>query len=213
MRRSKLKSDDSCTAGTGALIIFIAMILVSSIIVATLIGVTEKITQRTDRTAEDARMKNVNTIIITGAWVYDSFDDMLFMMEFGPAGEAVNRVDVSYVLTCTDKDGTFNFRAAVLGDSRTATGQQGSDIFVWEVGTPGPGTNGHTMVDNFQPGGIYMFTLDGGTQDEPFSDECGPVYLDNEGISANLYLHIPNGMSTHQVLTLSNGREIGSPII
>ena len=111
------------------------MILVSSIIVATLIGVTEKITQRTDRTAEDARMKNVNTIIITGAWVYDSFDDMLFMMEFGPAGEAVNRVDVSYVLTCTDKDGTFNFRAAVLGDSRTATGQQGSDIFVWEVGT------------------------------------------------------------------------------
>lgn len=208
MRRSKLKEEDSCTAGTGAMIVFIAMILVSSIIVFTLVNATERLTQRTDRTAEDARMKIVNTVIITGAWVYDSYDDMLFMMEFGPAGEAVERLDVIYVLTCTDQDGTFNFRSAALGDSRG-----GSSIAVWEVGTPGPGETGHTMVNNFQPGGIYMFTLDGGTQDDPTSDECGPVYLDSEGISANLYLHIPNGMSTHQILTLSNGREIGSQII
>ena len=63
MRRSKLKEEDSCTAGTGAMIVFIAMILVSSIIVFTLVNATERLTQRTDRTAEDARMKIVNTVL------------------------------------------------------------------------------------------------------------------------------------------------------
>ena len=56
-------------------------------------------------------------------------------------------------------------------------------------------------------------SLDGGTQADPTDDKCGPVHLDTEGINANLWLHIPNGPSTQQELSLSNGREIGSQII
>tara|TARA_B100000683_G_scaffold51790_1_gene49558 strand:- start:781 stop:1392 length:612 start_codon:yes stop_codon:yes gene_type:complete len=203
-----MKSNDDGAVGMGALIVYVGTIILAILISFTLLNLTEKLSQNTQQTAEDVRRDSVNSIIITGAWVYDNYDDMLFMMEFGGAGEPISRVDVQYVLTCTEDDGTFNYRSAVLGDS-----QGGSPIHVWEVGSDGPDTPGFTNVDNFQPGARYFFTLDGGTQADPTEDKCGPVHLDEEGISANLYMHIPNGPSTHQILTLSNGREIGSSII
>jgi len=208
MRRNHMKSNDDGAVGMGALIVYVGTIILAILISFTLLNLTEKLSQNTQQTAEDVRRDSVNSIIITGAWVYDNYDDMLFMMEFGGAGEPISRVDVQYVLTCTEDDGTFNYRSAVLGDS-----QGGSPIHVWEVGSDGPDTPGFTNVDNFQPGARYFFTLDGGTQADPTEDKCGPVHLDEEGISANLYMHIPNGPSTHQILTLSNGREIGSSII
>ena len=208
MRRNLLKSNEEGAVGTGALIVYVATIILAIVISFTLLNLTEMLSQNTQQTAEDVRRDSVNSIIITGAWVYDNYDDMLFMMEFGGAGEPVARVDVQYVLTCTQDDGTFSHRSAVLGDS-----QGGSPIYVREVGSDGPDTPGFTNVDNFQPGARYFFTLDGGTQADPTEDKCGPVHLAEEGISANLYMHIPNGPSTHQILTLSNGREIGSSII
>jgi len=203
-----MNSSDDGAVGMGALIVYVGTIILAILISFTLLNLTERLSQNTQQTAEDVRRDSVNSIIITGAWVYDNYDDMLFMMEFGGAGEPISRVDVQYVLTCTEDDGTFNYRSAVLGDS-----QGGSPIHVWEVGSDGPDTPGFTNVDNFQPGARYFFTLDGGTQADPTEDKCGPVHLDEEGISANLYMHIPNGPSTHQILTLSNGREIGSSII
>lgn len=209
MRRNRVKSDFHCAVGIGAMIVFIGIILLTAIISFTIINVTEKIAQDSQRSAEDVRRDVANSVIITGAWVYDNYDDMLFMMEFGATGDPLAREDVLYVLTCTEDDGDFFYRSAALGNSNG-----GSPIYVWEVGSDGPVNNPtFTNVNNFQPGARYFFTLDGGTQAAPGGDQCGPVHLDTEGISANLWIHIPNGPSTHQILTLSNGREIGSQII
>ena len=209
MRRLRQNSDENCTIGMSAMIMFITAILLAAIISFTIIRLTEGIAQDSQNTAEDVRRDVANSVIITGAWVFDNYDDMLFMMEFGATGDPIAREDVLYVLTCTENDGDFFYRSAALGNSNG-----GSAIYVWEVGTEGPVNNPtFTNVDNFQPGARYFFTLDGGTQLNPGDDKCGPVHLDTEGISANLWLHIPNGPSTQQILSLSNGREIGSQII
>lgn len=210
MRRSLINSDKNCAIGVGAMIVFIAMILLGTIIAFTIINITEQIGQQTEKTSEDTRRDFVNSVIITGAWVYDNQDDMLFMMEFGLTGDPIVREDVWYVLTCTEPDGTYHYRSAPLGDS-----QGGSPIYVWPVGDDGPGSQGFTNVNNFQPGARYFFTIDGGTQASPggAAGECGPPHMDTHGIDANLWLHIPNGPSTHQILSLSNGREIGSQLI
>lgn len=208
MRRLRQNSDENCTIGMSAMIMFITAILLAAIISFTIIRLTEGIAQDSQNTAEDVRRDVANSVIITGAWVFDNYDDMLFMMEFGATGEPIAREDVLYVLTCTEADGDFFYRSAALGDSNG-----GSAIYVWEVGTDDPGTAGFSNVNNFEPGARYFFTLDGGTQANPGGDECGPVHLDREDIDARLWLHIPNGPSTHQILALSNGREIGSQLI
>ena len=207
MRRLRKNSDENCTIGMSAMVLFITTILLAAIISFTIIRLTEEIGQDSQNTAEDVRRDVANSVIITGAWVYDNYDDMLFMMEFGATGDPIAREDVLYVLTCTESDGDFFYRSAALGASNG-----GSPIWVWEVGSERP-TNTANNVQNFQPGARYFFTLDGGTQADPTDNKCGPVHLDTEGINANLWLHIPNGPSTQQVLSLSNGRVIGSQII
>ena len=208
MRRLRTDSDIKAAVGLGAMIIFIGMILLSAIVSFTIIHITEELAQDSQNTAEDVRRDFANSVLITGAWVYDSFDDMLFMMEFGATGDPISRADVIYVLTCTEPDGTFHYRSAALGNSNG-----GSPIYVWRVGDDSPGDPGYSNVNNFEPGARYFFTLDGGTQTTPSCGQCGPVHLDTHGITANLWLHIPNGPSTHQILALSNGREVGSQII
>ena len=209
MRRLRQTNDDDCTIGISAMVMFITSVMLAALISFTIIRLTEGIAQDSEKAAEDVRRDVANSVIITGAWVFDNYDDMLFMMEFGATGDPIAREDVLYVLTCTESDGDFYYRSAALGASAG-----GSPIYVWAVGTDGPINNPtFANVDNFQPGARYFFTLDGGTQGDPTDNKCGPVHLDTEGINANLWLHIPNGPSTHQILSLSNGREIGSQII
>ena len=210
MRRLRIDSDIKGAVGLGAMIIFIGMILLSAIVSFTIIHITEELAQDSQNSAEDVRRDVAYCVLIPGAGVYVNQDDMLFMMEFGATGDPISRVDVMYVLTCTEPDGTFHYRSAALGDS-----MGGSPIYVWRVGDDDPNSAGFTNVNNFEPGARYFFTLDGGTQASPggAAGECGPPHLDTHGITANLWLHIPNGPSTHQILSLSNGREIGSQII
>ena len=133
MRRKRVKSDIHCAVGIGAMILFIGMILLATVISFTIINLTERLSQESQNTAEDVRRDVANSVIITGAWVYDDYDDMLFMMEFGATGDPLAREDVLYVLTCTEDDGDFFYRSAALGNSNG-----GSPIYVWEVGSDGP---------------------------------------------------------------------------
>ena len=75
MRRSRIKNDENCTVGTGALIVFVSMVLLATLVTFTLVKITEEIAQSTQKTSEDVRRDVVNSVIITGAWVYDNQDD------------------------------------------------------------------------------------------------------------------------------------------
>ena len=87
LRRNRIISDEECAMGIGAMIVFVGIILFTSIVSFTIIHITEELTQNSQNTAEDVRRDVANSVIITGAWVYDNYDDMLFMMEYGATGE------------------------------------------------------------------------------------------------------------------------------
>ena len=206
--RRRIRDEAEGAMGLGALILLVAMIILALVVGSTMVLMHEKISQTTTATMEDTRRESVNSVVVVGGWVYDNHDDMLFLMEFGSSGEAVARSDVIYTLSCTDSSGNYFYRSAALGNSAG-----GSTIYVWQVNQPGPGEPGYTLVNNFAPGERYFFTLDGGTIAAPGGAQCGPIHLAQEGINGDMWLHLPNGMSTHQEIALSNGRVIGSEII
>ena len=208
MKEENFIEDKIAAIGLGALIVFIGSIMLAATVGVSLILLHEQMTQQATKTMEDTRREGVNTVIIVGGWVWDEWDDMLFMMEFGSSGDAVERLDVWYQLSCTEPDGDFFYRSAALGETNG-----GSEIYVWEVGDPSPGQPGYAITNNFEPGKRYFFTLDGGTTAVPNSLSCGPVHLAANNIDADLWLHLPNGMSTHQTLSLSNSNVVGSQII
>ena len=72
MRRLRMDSDIKAAVGMGAMIIFIGMIMLSAIVSFTIIHITEELAQDSQNTAEDVRRDFANSVIITGAWVYDN---------------------------------------------------------------------------------------------------------------------------------------------
>ena len=64
MRRNRIISEDECSMGTGALIVFVAMVMLASIITFTLINITEQISQHTQQASEDVRRNSVNLSLI-----------------------------------------------------------------------------------------------------------------------------------------------------
>ena len=72
MRRLRMDSDIKAAVGLGAMIIFIGMILLSAIVSFTIIHITEELAQDSQNTAEDVRRDFANSVLITGAWVYDN---------------------------------------------------------------------------------------------------------------------------------------------
>ena len=72
MRRKRVKSDIHCAVGIGAMVLFIGMILLATVISFTIIHLTERLSQDSQNTAEDVRRDVANSVIITGAGVYDT---------------------------------------------------------------------------------------------------------------------------------------------
>ena len=49
MRRSRIKNDENCTIGTGALVVFVSMVLLATLVTFTLVKITEEIAQSTQK--------------------------------------------------------------------------------------------------------------------------------------------------------------------
>ena len=66
MRRLRNNSDEDCTIGMSAMVMFISTILLAALISFTIIRLTEEIGQNSQNTAEDVRRDVANSVIITG---------------------------------------------------------------------------------------------------------------------------------------------------
>ncbi|MGB0726206.1 MAG: hypothetical protein ACPGQO_05405, partial [Candidatus Poseidoniaceae archaeon] len=109
---------------------------------------------------------------------------------------------VEWVLWCVEDDDTLHYRSGTVDDWPFQT------FSIWEVGTEPTDT-----VTELESGARYFFGIDGGTNGAGAGGaECGPIFLHQQGISATLSVHIPDGGSTTQ--TLEIGRfEVGAPVI
>jgi archaellin len=116
--------DDLGSIGIGAMIVFIALILVAAVASAVIIQTGEKLQQNAQQTGSDTQEEIGGKISIITVWVGDqsdcdtdddtvgSADDLLdkcitLVYELAAGSEPMNEADVIWTITCDDGSGTM----------------------------------------------------------------------------------------------------------
>ena len=204
----RAKHNDDGAVGFDLMITYVGIVIMMIVIGSTAVGMVEKMGQQTQHTALDANKEAGTKMIVVGAWVEDGYDDFLFMIEYQSQGKNVLAEDVEWVLWCVEDDTTLHYRSGTIDDWASGPSIPGGFGSIWEVGTEPSDT-----ITELESGARYFFGIDGGTNGAGIGDdECGPRFLHQNGISATLSVHLPDGGSTTQILEI--GRfEVGAPVI
>ncbi|MAT49373.1 MAG: hypothetical protein CMA27_06035 [Euryarchaeota archaeon] len=123
------KSDTCASTGVGAFVIFIAIIIVSSVTMATITITIQKISESVEKNSDDIENEFTGTIAIEGAWLSKQSDcdgdeptsggglnDKCITLIFSLAAGSniVNEYDVNWAINCNSNDdftsitGTFD---------------------------------------------------------------------------------------------------------
>ena len=183
------KKDEDAALGIGAMIVFIAFVLVAIIMVSILISVTEKLAQKPPDAGFDVLPGTGNRIDIIDITIDDeNADEYTFIMAYHSADEEVlSFTDVQVLMMCDDGAGGIHEYGSTLN------GMVGGDSLDLSDGST---TN--TFVD----GGLYLIDLDQGLGG---SNDCGPSDLRNSGVDiVEFFFFVQGGATTHERLDIIN---------
>ena len=104
MKRNEMKnenSDNIAAMGIGAMIVFIALILVAAVASAVIIQTAEKLQQNAQATGEGTKDAMASKISIINVIVTDAGNTEITMtFELAPGSDVVDEADVSWVAAC-----------------------------------------------------------------------------------------------------------------
>jgi flagellin FlaB len=137
------ESNDWGSIGIGAMIVFIALILVAAVASAVIIQTGEKLQQNAQQSGSDTQQEISGKISIITVWVGDQgtagAEEITMVFELAPGSEPIADTAVHWAVICDDGAGTAS---VVDGDLSAATELDGA-----------------TAVATFDPGETYMIDL------------------------------------------------------
>ena len=187
--RNEIQEDKIAAIGIGAMIVFIALILVAAVAAAVIIQTAEKLQQNAQKTGDDTADNMAGKIMIMQGNVanggtghlaaHPAGESFMFMVRLAPGSDTTTLNTITFQLFCT--------AGVVEGIMGTAG-----------MGTAALMTAHGAAITSLTPGLGYMFWIDGndGTTD------CSPDNPTDNSIE--LYLHVGNGGTTFETLTIDN---------
>ena len=137
------ENDDWGSIGIGAMIVFIALILVAAVASAVIIQTGEKLQQNAQQSGSDTQQEISGKISIITVWVGDQgtagAEEITMVFELAPGSEPIADTAVHWAVICDDGAGT---PSVVDGDLSASTELDGA-----------------TAVAQFDPGETYMIDL------------------------------------------------------
>jgi len=137
------ESNDWGSIGIGAMIVFIALILVAAVASAVIIQTGEKLQQNAQQSGSDTQQEISGKVSIITIWVGDQgtagAEEITMVFELAPGSEPIADTAVHWAVICDDGAGT---PSVVDGDLSAATELDGA-----------------TAVAQFDPGETYMIDL------------------------------------------------------
>ena len=189
MRRNKdFENDEIGSIGIGAMIVFIALILVAAVASAVIIQTGEKLQQNAQQTGSDTQQEISGKITVNSVFVYDPDASFLLYFETAPGSEILDEETTDFQLTCEDDAG--NEYQYVSGDFTDATDVD--DVDGNAVGN-----------DDLRPGINYALVMTATVGAGATLNDCSAT---NVGINSEitLWIHVEGGGSTYETLYISD---------
>jgi flagellin FlaB len=122
------KSDNLAAIGIGAMIVFIALILVAAVAAAVIIQTAEKLQQNAQATGDDTQEQMSTKVVLLSTVISDmtgGSENLFSTFELAPGSEPIQGDDIAYTVICdnagaaTFADGEFNGATLHTGDGAT----------------------------------------------------------------------------------------------
>ena len=185
MKNNKnIQKDEIGSIGIGAMIVFIALILVAAVASAVIIQTGEKLQQNAQQTGSDTQQEISGKITINSIFVFGNANAYLVYFESSPGSEILDETTVRYQMTCEDTAGpTYQY---VAGTFTLAT--QVDDVGGAALG----------VANDIDPGSNYAIILDASAVGATVGD-CSATNVGVNG-EVTLWIHVDGGGSTYETL-------------
>ncbi|MEC7113130.1 MAG: hypothetical protein VXW72_06285 [Candidatus Thermoplasmatota archaeon] len=198
-----MENDNLAAIGIGAMIVFIALILVAAVAAAVIIQTAEKLQQNAQSTGDDTTDEMSGKVQILNVFVDDPDDSFVLYFRLAAGSDDTADVDILWQVFCEDPDGTTGNPAtgAPVTDRLAGDFRPGNADSIIPLSS-----STATATDIAEAGVAYRISLEVDDDDANAADrqDCSPSHLFNENIKASLYIHVVGGGSTFDVLKVND---------
>ncbi len=204
--------DNLAAIGIGAMIVFIALILVAAVASAVIIQTGEKLQQNAQQTGDDTQREIGGKITINSAYIKNA-DHMRLYFESAPGSGTLTTEDIAWQIACTNLDPNGNgvesevgedfgyqFTAGAFGDGDDTDVAAIGDTFTMDdPDNDAPAVAPGNAQSTIAPGAAYVIDIvvDGGANADCTFSEVG---INGE---ITLWVHVEGGGSTYEVILIS----------
>jgi len=198
-----IKEDKLAAIGIGAMIVFIALILVAAVAAAVIIQTAEKLQQNAQSTGDDTTDEMSGKVQILNVFVDDPAESFVVYFRLAAGSDDTADTDILWQVFCEDPDGSTGV---------PATGTPVTDRLAGDFSPGGADTivplsdDTGTATDTAEAGVSYRIALDvnDNNADAALRQDCSPQHLFDENIKASLFIHVVGGGSTYDVLKVND---------
>ena len=198
-QEKNMKNDNLAAIGIGAMIVFIALILVAAVAAAVIIQTAEKLQQNAQSTGDDTTDEMSGKIQILNVFVDDPTDSFVVYFRLAAGSDDTDPSDILWQVFCEDPDGGGAGVAStdrLAGEFDDTPGDGGaSEVFELDDGAAAP-----VAEPTVEAGKAYRVSLD--VNDA--ANDCSPTHLFTENVEASLYIHVVGGGSTFDILKVND---------
>ena len=193
MQNNNENKDNLAAIGIGAMIVFIALILVAAVAAAVIIQTAEKLQQNAQSTGDDTTDEMSGKVTIMNVFVHDG-DDYMVYFRLSAGSDDTADDDILWQVSCDDGAGNMQY---IAGDFQDGTITRLDGTALATAGTAAAGVG---------------YRVDISALDAVSGDDCGPDAMFGADERATLYLHVVGGGTTYDVLKV-NDNTFGAVVV
>lgn len=195
-----MENDNLAAIGIGAMIVFIALILVAAVAAAVIIQTAEKLQQNAQSTGDDTTDEMSGKVQILNVFVDDPDNSYVVYFRLAAGSDDTAANDILWQVFCEDAGNSTTDRIA--GEFDDTPGDGGTSIIFElsdDAATP-------TEAATAEAGVAYRVSLDADvTSGTPaVTNDCSPSTMFADNVRATLYVHVVGGGSTYEVLKVND---------